>query len=233
VKQVTKAATLTLLVIATVAVLVNQGFSQDDGDSLPRGKWAIGAHPYAGPMYYSQPVKVIGVISDTAKGFQVTTVGLKNTSSRMVSAVKLTWYISSEQTGDAVLLQGATELLTLKGGLPVGKSEYVEVPVVSLGSVCKPLLKNGTLQGRYSIEVAVTEILYDDGSSWRGDPKNMNTAHKSGLRPGPVPEGCPHQVCEYSHELLAYRCVSGLTQMCTNCGTHCISSMCGEWTPGC
>lgn len=232
-KQATKVATLTLLVIAAVAAFVNRGFSQDDGDWLPRGKWAIGAHPYAGPMYHSQPVKVIGVISDTAKGFQVTTVGLKNTSSSMVSAVKLTWYISSEQTGDAVLLQGATEWLTLKGGLPVGKSEYVKAPVVSLGSVCKPLLKNGTLQGRYSIEVAVTEILYEDGSSWRGDPKNMQTAHKSGLRPGPVPQGCPHQKCEYDFDLQAYRCISGPLQMCTNCGTHCISSICGEWPPAC
>ncbi len=43
----------------------------------------------------------------------------------------------------------------------------VEYPVVSFGSIYQSLLKDGKLTGRFVIEVAVSEILYADGSRWK------------------------------------------------------------------
>lgn len=234
--KATRVAAFTLLAAVAAFALINTGFSESRSDTLPPGKWTISSHPYLGPMYESQPVKVIGVISNATKGYKVTHVGLMNTSSKVVSAVKLSWYVSSEQTGNTVLLQGETQPVSLKGGLPVGKSEYFKMPVLSFGRVSKPLLKEGALHGAYRMEVAVTGILYEDGSMWEGDPKNMVAAVKAGLRVGPAPQaGCANQVCYYASENRSYRCGDGggAGQMCTNCGQSCISSVCGTSVPSC
>lgn len=234
--KATRVAAFTLLAAVAAFALVNTGSSKSKRDVLPPGKWIITAHPYLGPMYESQPVKVIGVVSNAAKGYKVTNVGLKNTSSKVVSAVKLTWYVSSEQTGNTVLLQGETQPVSLEGGLPIGKSQYVKTPVVSFGRVSKPLLKEGALHGTYRIEVAVTGILYEDGSMWEGDPKDMVAAVKAGLRAGPVPQaGCPNQVCYLVPENRTYMCGGGggQGQICTNCGTSCSNTICGEAIPAC
>jgi hypothetical protein len=233
IKKATIVAAMCLLAVATVFAIVNNGSDGNKGHHLPQGKWAISASPYVGPMYESQPVKVIGVVSDTTKGFRVTAIGLKNTSSKAVASVTLTWYVSSDQSGNAVLLQNKTGELSLTGRLPVGKSDYFDLDVVSFGNVSRPLLKNGALQGTYRIEVAVTDIVYEDGSVWSGDPKNAALAHRSGLRPGPVPQGCAGQMCQYDASANTYRCVDGANQLCTNCGRRCINSICGELAPQC
>jgi len=222
-----------LTLVAVVTASVHSSLSQGNSDKLPAGKWAISAHPYVGTAYESQPVKVIGTISDPTQGFKVTTVGLKNTSGKVVSAVKLRWYVTSEQSGDSILLQGDTHPLQLGKGLAVGKSEYFDFPVLSFGKVSKPLLKAGSLQGVFTIEVAVSEILYEDGSTWEGDPKNTVTFAKAGLRPGPLPQECPNQVCQYDFQSGQFGCVSGQGVICTPCRKSCINTVCGEFAPGC
>ena len=234
VKKAILMAVLTLVVVATASILVYSSFGQNKNDTLPPGRWTISAQPYLGTAYESQPVKVIGVVSDTNHGFKVTTVGLKNTSSKVVSAVKLRWYVTSEESGELVLLQGDTNSVMLGNGLPVGKSEYFETPIVSFGRVSKQLLRAGSLQGVFTIEVAVSQILYEDDSTWEGDPKNTVTFVKAGLRPGPIPlQGCAGQTCQYDPGLRAYRCVDGFNQVCSNCGRTCINAVCGEQLPTC
>lgn len=227
-------AVLTLVVVATASLLVHSSFGQNKNDTLPPGSWMVSAQPYLGTAYESQPVKVIGVVSDASHGFKVTSVGLKNTSSKVVSAVKLRWYITSEESRELVLLQGDTNSVRLGKGLPVGKSEYFETPIVSFGKVSKQLLRAGSLKGIFTIEVAVSQILYEDGSTWEGDPKKTVTFVKAGLRPGPLPpQGCANQVCQYNVDLGAYQCVGGLNQICMNCGRLCINAVCGEPLPMC
>jgi hypothetical protein len=232
-KKATVAVLLPLLLVMSALALVNSGSSQGRSNALPPGKWAVSAHAYVGPMYESQPVKVIGVVSDAAQGVKITTFGLRNSTSKVVSAVSLTWYVTSEQTGDEVLLQGETEPVSIEGGLPAGKSQYIEKPVVSFGDISKVLLKRGALRGAYSIEVAVTGIQYEDGSTWTGDPKNMVAAVKAGLHFGPAPQGCAGQMCQYDAGSSVYICVAGPGQLCTNCGRRCLSSVCGELAPSC
>jgi hypothetical protein len=233
-KKATAAVLLPLVLVMSALAFAKGGSSQGRRDTLPPGKWAVSAHAYVGPMYESQPVKVIGVVSDAAQGLKVTTFGLRNSTSKVVSAVSLTWYVTSEQTGDEVLLQGETEPISIEGGLPAGKSQYIEKPVVSFGDISRVLLKRGALRGAYSVEVAVTGVQYEDGSTWTGDPKNMVAAVKAGLRFGPAPQsGCAGQMCQYDASIGAYTCVPGPGQLCTNCGRRCLSSVCGELAPTC
>lgn len=232
-RKATAAVLLPLLLVLGALALTEGGSAQGRNDTLPPGKWAVSAHAYAGPMYESQPVKVIGVVSDAAQGVKITTFGLRNSTSKVVSAVSLTWYVNSEQTGDEVLLQGETEPISIEGGLAPGKSQYIEKPVVSFGDIAKVLLKRGALRGAYSVEVAVTGIQYEDGSTWAGDPRNMVAAVKAGLRFGPAPQGCANQMCQYEPGIGAYQCVPGANQLCTNCGRRCLSSVCGELAPSC
>lgn len=232
-KKATVAVLLPLLLVMSAVAFAGGGSGQGRSNTLPPGKWAVSTHAYAGPMYESQPVKVIGVVSDSAQGVKITTFGLRNSTSKTVSAVSLTWYVTSEQTGDEVLLQGETEPIGVEGGLPAGESRYIEKPVVSFGDIGKVLLKRGALRGAYSVEVAVTGVQYEDGSTWTGDPRNMVAAVKAGLRFSPAPQGCAGQMCQYEPGIGAYTCVAGPNQLCTNCGRRCLSSVCGELAPTC
>jgi hypothetical protein len=65
-----------------------------------------------------------------------------------------------------VLLQGQTPLLGLRNILLPDNQMIVVFPVTSLAKIHRPLLKNGALNGNFSIEVMVSEIHYEDGSTW-------------------------------------------------------------------
>ncbi len=86
-----------------------------------------------------------------------------------MAAVKLGWYLSLKQDRNQILKQGATPLVSISGGLKAKDKTVIEFPVVSFAAVSKPLLKNGTLAGDFEIYVAVTEVVYENGSVWSRD----------------------------------------------------------------
>ena len=137
----------------------------DTASQLPSGNWTFSAQPYVGPGYDSRPVVVISVSTDLKKGLTVADVGLKNTSSKPVAGVKLSWFLSTEQDPDSVLLSGETPLVAISGGIPAGKRRLLTFPVTSFAKIHRPLLHGMTLSGDFRMEVAVSEILYEDGST--------------------------------------------------------------------
>lgn len=134
-------------------------------EAPPRGDWTIGSHPYQGPDFEALPVVVYSVESNV-RGITVTSVGVWNRSPKLVTAVKLSWHLRTEEDPDTILQQGQTPPIKFWKGLPPGKQQGLKYSLVSFHKIYKPLLKGGVLKGNYRIDVAVSEAFYEDGSSW-------------------------------------------------------------------
>jgi hypothetical protein len=115
-------------------------------------------------------VRVIGVKSEGDKG--LTRVELRNRSSKGVTAVRIGWYVSTENGPGTILAQGKTPLLS--ASLHANESVRLSVPPVSLAKILKPAVRSNTLRGDFNVQVAVTEIVYEDGSTWKfSQPANV------------------------------------------------------------
>lgn len=181
-----------LLIALTAVVTAPQALGQSKENKsvkLPAGNYSLRVLPFVGPGYDSIPVVVFSTTSDLPKGAAVTEVGIENRSGRAVTAVRFGWRLSTEQNREAVLLQGQTPLLALRNTLLPGNSVVVLYQVTSLARIHEPLLKNGTLNGNFSIEVMVSEIHYEDGSPWAktnsARANIVKAAHVSPPAPGP------------------------------------------------
>lgn len=162
----TKLALVMALFVAVSASLA--AFAQKRGDAsdqLPHGQWSVSCKPYMGVGYKSLPVLVTSVTSELDKGVGITKVGIENTTSQPLAAVKLSWYLSTQENPEAVLQQGQTRFLRLPGGIQAGEAREVLFPLVSFAKVSGALARNGIVNGNYSIQVAVSEARFEDGST--------------------------------------------------------------------
>lgn len=131
-------------------------------------------------------------------------------------------------------MQGQTPLLYFPNALAVDGKWVLEHTVASFAKIHKPLLKRGVLNGNYHITVAISEVLYENGSSWIriNDKRNHLKAasHVSGK-----PQGCPKQTCAIDSGGAFYTCqTSSNNESCINNsnGTRCTRSICGTGDGG-
>lgn len=208
--------------IAALALAAVGYIRAERNNQLPRGSWTVGFHSYRADGFDSVPVRVISV---TSKGNQgLTNVTLTNRSEKPVTAVKIGWYLSTEDGPGTILTQGQSALLGLPATFQADDTVRISVPAVSLAKILNPIAKGNTLRGDYSVQVVVSEIVYEDGSTWKfSQPTNVarvqiNYAH-------PV-MACANQTCRWHSDIGAYRCEDGIGELCTNQGTSCESSAC-------
>lgn len=230
-----KFATLTILTLVAFLLGISgnsRGQSKGSaGDELPGGNWTLSTHPYMGPGYNSRPVIVTAVVSNL-KG-TATRVMLENNSSKTVSAVKLEWYLMTDQDRSTVLQQGQTPFVTPSGTLPPGKARELKFPIVSFAKIYQPLLKNNVLAGDYRIEIAIAEIQYEDGSTWTASKGKSNSALSKKAHALRAPQ-CPGQRCQLLPNGKGYTCVAGSPEeVCSNCIKSCINALCGRLMPTC
>jgi hypothetical protein len=204
---------LVLLVFLAVAM-------GHEGERLPSSGWTVGFRLYQAEGFDSMPVRVIGVKSEGDKG--LTGVELRNRSSKPVSTIRIGWYVSTEGGPGTILAQGETPLLS--ASLHADESAQFSIPPVSLAKILKPIMKGNTLRGDFSIQVAVTEIVYEDGPSWKfSQPANVaqikvHYAH--------APQGGCGQVCRWIAGV-GYVCESVQQNVrCIVFGESCIVESC-------
>ncbi|HEX8723082.1 MAG TPA: hypothetical protein VF736_20865 [Pyrinomonadaceae bacterium] len=157
-------------VLFTLLTLSAGAYAQGGGaaaSQLPRGDYAVSCSPFMGAGYETLPVLVTAVTSEIDGGIAVTKVGIENRTGKTLTAVRLVWYLSSQDSPQHVLQQGRTKLLNLRrgGSIEAGETREVFTPVVAFANIYKPLLRDGALQGKYLIQVAVGEARFDDGSA--------------------------------------------------------------------
>ena len=70
-----------------------------------------------------------------------------------------------------VILEGETPLESVRlldAGLQPGRNIYVDdFPLLTFSKIARSLIKNGELYGDYVIKLSVSEVLFEDGSTWR------------------------------------------------------------------
>jgi hypothetical protein len=137
--------------------------SQDKG--FPPGEWTL-QHPVISRLGLKDaPLQIISVKAEGKRGGTIRTVRLKNNSGKEVTAVKFVWYLFQEQETKNILQKGETPILGLDN-FADRTSKAIDYPIVSFGNIYKPLVKDGKLIGDFVLEVAVGEIIYEDGSKW-------------------------------------------------------------------
>jgi hypothetical protein len=116
--------------------------------------------------YQSLPVLLVGVGAGKLganEPFKIIASALRNTTAKKVTAVKFGWFIFSCREVEEVLEQGTSDFITVD--LDALQTRQVQIPVVNVDEI--PFFRNQRKE-QYRMEVAVTEVRYDDGSIWQG-----------------------------------------------------------------
>lgn len=192
---------------------------------LPGGNWTVGAHPV---WTDGSPVNVAAVTLRADQGLSISSVKVKNLSPQKITAVKLAWYIFSEQGGDQVLRSGSTPRIAI--AISPQASGVIEYSVVSFANEAASLSTSGNLSGAYHVAVAIAEARFEDGS---GYSPNSETLALKWLKwfttPGVGCYSCQNQRCAWSYIDKCYRCENGPCETCTwhSCNS-CTVSRCGQ-----
>ena len=150
-----------LLLLATVFCST---FAQNEQTIQDRSalQVRVSTLPYMGKNYDSLPVLVTSVTTDLKRG-TVAFVNVENSTSKEVSKLKLAWYVSSDKAPNAVLQQGETGWLRIPDGIKALETNRLEFDLVSLSQLRQILLSEGN-NTRYTIQVAVSQVRYKNGS---------------------------------------------------------------------
>lgn len=161
-------ALMFLVSVTAVAFASNHNSQGQTKSVFPPGNWNFSAHPFMGEGYKTRPVMVTSVRSEAAT-LTVDAVSVRNNSAKRVMAIKFGWVLSYDDERDKILRRGETPLLPMSNVLNVGEGRFLKSAIVSFADLQKSLVKKGRLDGNYRLEVLVTELLFDDRSTWRVD----------------------------------------------------------------
>jgi hypothetical protein len=153
-----------LVLIAAAGSLRTAVAQSGESERLPEGNWSLSAHPYQGHDHLQRPVVVSSV--RTNKALTVDGVALWNISSKPVVSVQLSWRLTTKDEPEKTLQESRTNTIRLKQGVKPGESRFVKVQVVSFLEVHRPYLQKGRLEGGFRFEIAVSELLFEDESTW-------------------------------------------------------------------
>ncbi len=229
-----------LLVFALTTSSGISGANSLDQKHAPAAPYLVGAYPYLGSDYESRPAVVSSVASDAKQRFKITKIGIRNNSSKPITAVRLAWYMSRSADlqpfapdKKSVLTTGETSRINLPTKIFPRYHGAINQIVVSFEDAYKQLRSaNAKPSGRYRIEVAAVEVFFDDGSSWkadqaypRADESRVSLTKISFARP--EPQYCPVTECAWNGAF--YECTGSSFQVgCYNCFSTCCNSLCSD-----
>jgi hypothetical protein len=171
-------------------------FSKHLTEAAPRGKWQIAAHGDSSQRDVADaPVQVEHVQSLLGGGkwanLIVRKVGIKNTTRKSVRSVKLKWIISTEEA--PVVLDGYTTSFAVE--VPTQGARDIELPpVINFLALSKPLVKDGKLDGDFLLSLRVSEVTFDDGSTWE-DEGAFKLVKASYHPPASAQTSCMNSIC--------------------------------------
>jgi hypothetical protein len=182
-----------LLLICTLVTIAIESSGQEleSKPVLPAHKnWPV-AMVYDRKGYDTLPVQVT-IVSPAGgqellkRGIFIRQVGIKNSSGRAVTAVKLSWYFYRWEEPDDILQTGQTPLIklgridndekcdigiipldVLPGRFAGAKQCIIDSPILSYAEI-EEVMKKGQKSGRGIVEVVVSEVHFEDGMIWEG-----------------------------------------------------------------
>lgn len=113
----------------------------------------------------SLPIKVTGTrggkLSPDEK-FKIEVTAILNRSLKSVTSAEFTWYLFDNTDLDKVVDSAKTPLTEV--ALSPNADQSVQVLVLYIENI--PYLRDKNPHGTFLLEVAVTKVVYDDGSTW-------------------------------------------------------------------
>lgn len=218
--------------ICCVVVVLGQAGPKSIETKLPGGRWTLSTYPDLSAHSKPIPVVVSSITSDASRGGAVTRVGLLNRSSKPVTAIKLSWSLSTEDAPERILLQDETTLITLPEtlqGRGKRKLDFTTIPLVTFAKIHKPLLKADGLSGKFRIDVVVSEAIYEDGSIWKRS-EMPQLSHLKSLHSSLDDGYCPKQKCELESNEggTGFTCKNTASKIsCKNSVNSCEMNLCG------
>jgi hypothetical protein len=160
---------LTLLAIAalTSAIRVTSQSGLSPEPAIQARNWGVsfGRYNTSRDGYSALPVQVISVpggkLGPTEK-FRIFVSRLKNNTSQAISAVRFNWYLFDSRDLNRLVQTAKTPLYKLS--MNPGAEVEVEVFVTNVEDI--PILRDSNPTGSFHLEVAATEVHYEDGSVW-------------------------------------------------------------------
>jgi hypothetical protein len=127
--------------------------------------------------YESLPLQVVNVSGGRlgpCEKFKILVTGLNNRSPKAVKSVKFNWYIFNAKDLNKVVATEQTALVEVN--LAPHEQRDSDILIVNLDDI--PLLRDENPGEEFRLEVAATEVHYDDGSVWEGKnlPERMDPA---------------------------------------------------------
>lgn len=190
----------------------------------PTGRWSAAFVPDRTQNQSNSPVVVHATRTlmgnEKWHNLKLTHVSLSNYSSKTVAAVSLRWITTTRDNPEAMLHQGYTRLFEAR--LEKGETKTFESPIIDFAKKSKDLFKDGTLNGDLFLRIRVTDIQFEDGSSWKEwDPLPVAKAsnHSS---PTQGIQVCDNKICSYNSPTNKAFCQS----LFGNAGYFCELSIC-------
>ncbi|HEX8145109.1 MAG TPA: hypothetical protein VF553_21265 [Pyrinomonadaceae bacterium] len=136
---------------------------------------------YARPGHKSIPVEILRFKSEPLpdRKYLIKVAELRNRSSKAVRALKFSWFLFNKKNLNEVLQTEQTPLFEI-GRLRARSKLVVGIAILRPDEIS--YLKQETATGEFTLEIAVTEIHYEDGSVW--EAKNL-PAQAGAARPRP------------------------------------------------
>lgn len=206
------------LVAVAGAGLIRRG--QGAPFKLPPGNWTLSAVPHSSARNRSLPVRVFSVTMNAARGLSIGSISVFNRSSKDIRYLKVHWSVK-EQSQEQTLLEGDTELSEVM--LPAGSRLAIDHPIVSFAKIYQPLMRNGVLEGNYTIDIAVNEVKFVDGTKWTiAESGSIKFAHAP-LAPC---YGCTNTSCRWNPVDHTYYCGPNEGTNCRLQGEECTTEAC-------
>ncbi len=230
-----------VLATAALAFRPNRTVEIDTNSVFPPGDWSFSARPFIGEGYKTRPVVVTSVASEMTN-LSVVKVRVNNISSKPVVGIKFGWFLTSDKDRNKILRQGETPLVLIEPVLAVASTCVVKPTIDSFLEINRSLVRKGRLDGNYRLEVAVTELLFSDRSTWRvgqdvaisvGKQKHFAKVAFSGkptltVTPLVVQDPCNKTACVYLSPPGYYTCDGTSDEVaCVICLSFCCNTVCG------
>ena len=139
-----------------------------DAVKEPAGTWFVTAFPDQDQKTGNRsPVYVANTSSFMASGkltnLIVAGVTLVNAAHKPVDSVELKWTLVSD-VGPSIVLEGRTQKFRVD--IDSRRARKMKSPHINFAKIIRPLVKNGTLEGNFQIQIGIGAVSFADGSSW-------------------------------------------------------------------
>ncbi|MGI8468625.1 MAG: hypothetical protein ACR2N3_09240 [Pyrinomonadaceae bacterium] len=134
---------------------------------LSKGEWTFATHPYVGPGFKLRPAIVNATTFNPTEGLR--RVVLTNNTEKPITSVKLSWRLFTKQKPNEILQKGESAFIKFDEKLKPEEQRAFNCSINSYKEFLESLQKEGKLKGDFRLDVAVSEIRYEDNSSWRGE----------------------------------------------------------------